>query len=408
SLCSKFGFLRHLTRRDIFKGTGLAALAGVSGCSTQQSQVSSKITIPTYESIGVKPIINCMGTHTNRGGSLMLSEVMMAMEEANKHYVRMDDLMEYTAKRLAELTGAEYGCVTSGAAGAMFAATCACVAGADPEKMALLPDTRGMKDEVLVPKDQRHVYDRSIWMVGVKMIEAEPAEEMEAKVSDRTAMIDVWGEVLHQSTIKLADMVRIGKKYGIPVMVDAAAERPDVPNVYLEAGVDLVCYSGGKCMRGPQSAGLLLGRKDLCQAAFLNISPHHALGRPMKVGKEEIMGMLAATEMWVNGRDHKAEWKEWDRKLKHISDAVASIPTVQTTVVQPDRPSNDAPRLSITWDQSNVKIAPREVNEQLYNGDPGIEMPYDGKGMTIMSYMLESGDEVPVARRLKEVLSSAV
>ena len=408
SLYSKFSFLKHLTRRDIFKGTGLAALLGATGCNAKQSPVSSKITIPTYESIGVKPIINCMGTHTNRGGSLMLPEVMMAMQEANKHYVRMDDLMEYTGKRLAELTGAEFGCVTSGAAGAMFAATCACVAGADPEKMALLPDTSGMKDEVLVPKDQRHVYDRSIWMVGVKMIEAETAEEMETKVSERTSMIDVWSEVLHRSTIKLADMVRIGKKHGIPVMVDAAAERPDVPNVYLEACVDLVCYSGGKCMRGPQSAGLLLGRKDLCQAAFLNISPHHALGRPMKVGKEEIMGMLAATEMWVNGRDHNAEWKEWDRKLKHISDAVTPIPTVQTTVVQPDRPSNYAPRLSITWDQNKVKISPREVNERLYNGDPGIEMPYNGKGMSIMSYMLESGDEVPVARRLKEVLSSAV
>jgi len=203
-------------------------------------------------------------------------------------------------------------------------------------------------------------------------------------------------------------MVRIGKKYGIPVMVDAAAERPDVPNVYLEAGADLVCYSGGKCMRGPQSAGLLLGRKDLVQAAFLNISPHHTLGRPMKVGKEEIMGMLAATEMWVNGRDHKAEWKEWERKLKHISDAVTSIPTVTTEVVQPDRPSNYAPRLSITWDQNKVKITPGEVNEKLYDGNPGIEMPYGSRGMTIMSYMLEPGDEVPVAKRLKEVLSGAV
>jgi len=404
----KFGFLKRLTRRQLFKGTGLAALAGVTGCGVKPSPFKSKISIPTYESIGVKPIINCVGTHTNRGGSLMLPEVMTAMEEANKHYVRMDELMEHAGKWLAELTGAEWGCVTSGAAGAMFAATCACVAGADPEKMALLPDTRGMKNEVLVPKDQRHIYDRSIWMVGVKMVEVETAEEMETQVSDRTAMIDVWSEVLHLSKIKLKDMVRIGKKYGIPVMVDAAAERPDVPNVYLEAGAELVCYSGGKCMRGPQSAGLLLGRKDLVQAAFLNISPHHTLGRPMKVGKEEIMGMLAATEMWVNGRDHKAEWKEWERKLKHISNAVTSIPTVKTEVVQPDRPSNDAPRLSITWDQNKVKITPREVNEQLYNGNPGIEMPYGNRGMTIMSYMLEPGDELPVARRLKEVLESNV
>ena len=402
------GLFNRLTRRDLFKGSGLAALAGFTGCSNAKDTAAPKITIPTYESIGAKSIINCMGTHTNRGGSLMLPEVMKAMEEANKHYVRMDDLMERVGKRLAELTGAEWGCVTSGAAGAMFAATCACIAGADPEKMAMLPETDGMKNEVLVPKDQRHIYDRSIWMVGAKMIEVETAEEMEANVTERTCMIDCWSEVLHQSNISLEDMVRIGKKHGIPVMVDAAAERPDVPDRYIRTGADLVCYSGGKCVRGPQSAGLLLGRKDLVQAAFLNCAPHHALGRPMKVGKEEIMGMLAAMEMWVHGRDHKAEWKEWERKLQHISDAVTSIPSVKTEVIQPDRPSNNAPRLSVTWDQEEVKISPQEVNEQLYEGDPGIEMPFNSRGMSIMSYMLEEGDEIPVAKRFREVLLQGV
>ncbi|MFC1607645.1 aminotransferase class V-fold PLP-dependent enzyme [Candidatus Latescibacterota bacterium] len=402
------GLLSSLTRRDLFKGTSVAALTGLAGCREPGSATAFKISIPTYESIGAKPVINCMGTHTNRGGSLMLPEVMAAMEEANKHYIRMDDLMEMVGKRLGELSGAEWGCVTSGCAGAMFAATCACVTGGDPEKMALIPDTTGMKNEVLVAKDQRHVYDRSIWMVGVKMIEAETAEEMEAKVNDRTVMIDVWGEVLGKSKIKLNEMVDIGKKYGIPVMVDAAAERPDVPDRYIEAGVDLVCYSGGKCMRGPQSAGLLLGRKDLVQAAFLNIAPHHALGRPMKVGKEEIMGMLAAMEMWVNGRDHKAEWTEWMRKLQYISDAVTPLQTVTAEIIMPDRPSNHAPRLAITWDQATIKISPRQVNEELYNGTPGIEMPNNSRGMSIMSYMLEEGDEIPVAKRLYEVLSAAV
>ena len=401
------GLLGRLSRRDLFRSAGLTALAGAAGCSGKKG-FTPKITIPTYASIGTKPIINCLGTHTNRGGSLMLPEVMMAMEEANRHYVRMDDLMEKVGKRLGELTGAEWGCVTSGAAGAMFAATCACVAGADPEKMALLPDTTGMKNEVLVAKDQRHVYDRSIWMVGMKMIEVATAEEMDARVSERTAMLDVWGEVLGDSAIKLNDIVSIGKKHGIPVMVDAAAERPDVPNCYIQAGVDLVCYSGGKCIRGPQSAGLLLGRKDLVQAAFLNIAPHHALGRPMKVGKEEIMGMLTAVEMWVHGRDHKAEWTEWERKLKYISDAVTTISSVKTEVQQPDRPSNNAPRLAITWDQNTVKISPQKVYEDLYDGEPGIEMPYSGRGMSIMSYMLEEGDEIPVAMRLKEILSKAV
>jgi len=396
-----------MNRRTFFKGAGAAALAGTTGCGTAPKH-TPQISIPTYESIGARPIINCMGTLTNRGGSLMLPEVMMAMEEANKHYVRMDDLMAAVGKRLGELTGAEWGCVTSGCAGAMFASTCACITGGDTEKMLRLPDTTGMKNEVIVPKDQRHIYDRSIWMTGAKMIEVETAEDMEKAVSDRTCMLDVWSEVLGSSKIKLDDIVRIGKKHGIPVMVDAAAERPDAPNVYIKAGADLVCYSGGKCLRGPQSAGILLGRKDLVQAAFLNIAPHHAIGRPMKVGKEEIMGALAAVEMWINGRDHDAEWKEFERKLAHISSSISTIPSVATEVIPPSRPSNNAPRLSITWDRETVKISPTEVGDQLYNGDPAIEISASGRGLSIMSYMLEEGDEIPVGRRLNEVLSAAV
>ena len=406
---AKSDVFSHLTRRDIFKATGLGALASLLGCAAGgRLTLRKRIKIPTYESLGVKTPINCTGTITSLGGSLELPEVKMAMEEASKHYVRIDELMECVGRRLAELTGAEWGCVTSGAAGAMVAATAACIAGTDPKKMALLPITTGMKNEVLVHVSHRHGYDRAIWMVGAKMIEVKSANEMEASINDRTAMIDVLGEILDRSEISLEDMVRIGKKHNIPVMVDAAAERPDVPNVYIEAGVDLVAYSGGKCLRGPQCTGLLLGRKDLVKAAFLNISPHHSIGRPMKVGKEEIMGVLAAMEMWVNGRDHKAEWKEWERKLKYISDKVTSIQTVKTEVILPQLRSNIAPRLSITWDRKTVRITSREVREKLFNGEPCIEMPASGNGMSIMSYMLEPGDEVSVGRRLREILSESV
>ncbi|MFC1552013.1 aminotransferase class V-fold PLP-dependent enzyme [Candidatus Latescibacterota bacterium] len=382
----------------------------MSGCGVFEntSVKDFRIPIPTYDSIGLKTIINCKGTHTDRGGSLMLPEVMKAIEEGNKHYVRMDDLMDSVGNRLAELTGAEFGCVTSGAAGAMFGGTCACVAGGDPEKMALLPDTRGMKNEILVAKDQRHVYDRSIWMVGVKMIECEDAADMGKNVNDKTAMIAVLGEVLDTSSIKLEEIVRLGKKSGVPVLVDGAAERPDVPDRYIQAGADLVCYSGGKCLRGPQSGGLLLGRKDLVKAAYLNMAPHHSLGRPMKVGKEEIMGTLAAMEMWVNGRDHDEEWEEFLRKLNYIGDTVKTIDTVSAEIRLPTRRSNYAPTLLITWDQKIVKIAPGKVSDLLYEGSPGIEIPTNSRGMTIMSYMLEEDDEIPVARRLHEVLSSAV
>ena len=231
---------------------------------------------------------------------------------------------------------------------------------------------------------------------------------MDAAVTDRTAMIAVLGEILDKSEISLEDMVRIGKKHGIPVMVDAAAERPDVPDIYIKAGVDLVTYSGGKCLRAPQCTGILLGRKDLVQAAFLNISPHHSLGRPMKVGKEEIMGALAAMEVWVHGRDHQAEWKEWERKLKYISDAITSIPAVTTRITLPERRSNMAPSLSISWDQGRVRITPQVVHEQLLAGEPSIHIPANGNDLSIMSYMMEPGDEIPVARRLQEILSRAV
>ena len=398
-------FTSRISRRGFVRGGGIAALAGLFGARRVTAKPKGPLT--TYESIGVRPVINCWGTMTILSGSLMLPEVRAAMEEAGRHYVHMDELMEGAGKRLAELTGAEWGIVTSGAAGAITAATAACMAGADPEKMAMLPDTTGMPNEVLVHETHRMVYDRSVWMTGARMVEVKSRDAMEAAVSDKTAMIFVLGEVLDNGAISLEEIVAIGKKHGVPVLVDAAAERPDVPNIYLKGGADLVTYSGGKCLRGPQSAGLLLGRKDLCRAAFLNISPHHGFGRPMKVGKEEIIGLLTALDLWINHRDHKAEFREWERKLNHIRDRVTRIPTVTAAINQPTRRSNVAPTMEISWDQSRVKISPEEAYRQLRDGEPRIYMSLTGKGLYIMSYMMEKGDEVAVARMIREILSAA-
>jgi D-glucosaminate-6-phosphate ammonia-lyase len=403
----------RLSRRNLFKGAGVAALTGLAGCGASSTMDSSKpalrLPITTYESIGLRPVINCVGTVTSLGGSLMSPEVKMAMEEASKHYIPMVELVEAAGRRIAELTGAEWGCVTSGAAGSLIAAAAACTAGADPKKMAQLPDTTGMKNELIVIKPQIGAFQGYIKAVQLKMSEYDTIKELDAAVNANTAIIGIWSELLCEGDVKLEDIISVGKKHGVPVLVDAAAERPDVPNVYLEAGADLVVYSGGKCMRGPQCAGLLFGRKDLVQAASRNIAPFGGIGRPSKVGKEEIMGVLTALDLWNNALDHEAEWRDWETKLKHISDAVSSIQSVKTEVVQPHRPSNHALRLKVTWDQNTVKINPKEVEEQLGKGEPRIMMrPSGDDGMLIMSFMIEDGDEIHIGRRLAEVLSGAV
>ncbi|MDE2810159.1 MAG: aminotransferase class V-fold PLP-dependent enzyme, partial [Gemmatimonadota bacterium] len=267
--------------------------------------MSGQLAYPTYESLGVRPLINCQGTYTIISGSLILPEVRQAMVEASKQYVHLDELMEAVGARIGELMQCEWGLITNGCAAALCQVTAACVAGTDHEKMARLPDTTGMKNQVIVQPSHRHVYDHAVRMVGVEMVEVETLAELNAALSDRTAMLLVFGDAAERGPISVADMAAAGLRHGVPTFVDAAAERPDAPNWYLEQGADAVAYSGGKCLRGPQASGLVLGRKELLQAAFLNGAPHHALGRPMKAGKEEIMGLLAAVEQWVV-RDHAA------------------------------------------------------------------------------------------------------
>jgi uncharacterized pyridoxal phosphate-dependent enzyme len=360
---------------------------------------------PTYESIGVRPLINCRGTFTIISGSVILPEVREAIVLASQRYVNIDELMEAVGARIAELMDCEWGLITDGCAAALCQVTAACVAGSDPEKMIRLPDTAGMKNEVIVQTCHRNVYDHAIRMVGVKMIEVDTKAELEAALNDRTAMFFVFGDAEERGQITTKEMADIGHEHGIPTFVDAAAERPDVPNWYLEQGADAVAYSGGKCLRGPQASGLVLGRKDLLQAAFLNGAPHHALARPMKAGKEEIMGLLAAVEQWIK-RDHKAEWKDWERRLGVITDAVKDFDSVTTTIRQRGR-SNVAPVLQINWDVERVGSSGTEVASQLSAGEPRIELNGNANGISIMPYMMEEGEDKIVAARLGEVLNSS-
>ena len=419
-----FESLDRLSRRSLFKGTGFAALTGLAGCNKPPAQapVAPKYRIPitTYTSIGVNHVINCMGTMTHLGGSLMPPEVVAAMVAASKNFIPIRELQAAAGKRLSELQGVESGCVTSGAAAAMFAGTCACVTGGDSEKLALIPDTKDMKNECIVSKAHRTPFDRAIRMVGVKMVEVDSKEEMEKAFNDKTAMIFVWGEISlpnHPAggNIQLTDICELGNKHGVPILVDAAAERPDAPNRYTEAGCDLVCYSGGKCLAGPNDTGLLLGRKDLVEAAVRSIAPYGGMGRAMKVGKECIMGVLTAVDLWVNVRDHEAEWKEWEKRLEYMSEKIEQVPTVKTEVIPPGRLCNYTPSMFVTWDQNTIKLTPRELMQKLAEGEPrvlvdlrkGDEFRSRGEWVSICPFMMQPGQEIIAAEKFIKVLTGA-
>src|SRR5438105_12311917 len=392
-----------MNRRDIFRGIGSGAVAGILNRFPLRGAPSSGANI--YERIGVHPVVNCKGTFTIISGSQSLPEVKSAMNEASRHYVHLDELMDGVGRRLAELTKAEWGIITAGCAAALTHAAAACIARSNPEKMQRIPMLEGMKNEVVMPRQSRNVYDHAIRMTGVKMVTPESRDEFVAALRPSTAMVALLGEDVPRHPMKLEEMSEAAHKHGIPVIVDAAAERLTIPNFYLTKGADMVAYSGGKCLRGPQCAGLLLGRKDLLQAAWINSAPHHAFGRSLKVGKEEIMGMLAAVEAWVK-RDHDAEWKQWEGWLATIRESVSSAPTVRTQVLQPEGPSNYAPQLQVSWDTEKLGITGTELAELLLSGNPRIVMPAEKTSFTVMPYMMMPGDDKLVEPRVRELLTN--
>ncbi len=369
--------------------------------STSTESLSST---PTFESLGIRPIINAQGTYTILSGSRALRQVAEAMVGATNHYVQMDELMERVGARLAELTGAEWGYVSSGCAAALAEITAACITGGDPEKMSRLPDTTGMRDEVIIQQGHRNTYDRAMRLAGARMVEIVTREDLLTAIGERTAMLAVIGDQAHLGEIPVEEMIRVGHAHDIPVLVDAAAERPDVPNRYLAMGADAVAYSGGKCLRGPQASGLVLGRKRLLTAAFLNSAPHHGVGRPMKVGKEEVMGLLAAVEAWVLGRDHAAEWRMWEECLACVRQAAEAIPSVRTEIQQPGV-ANVTPTLVIRWEPNVAGCTPEWLHAQLWNSEPRIAVHLWPDGIMVNPYMMEHGDAEVLAQRLRELFS---
>ena len=403
------------SRRDWFRrGAALSAstaLFGPQRVASAAPAAAGKLQLgpDLYRSIGVRPLINCRGTLTVISGSLELPEVRTAVDFGGQRHVVLDELMEAIARRLAELTGAEWALVSSGCAAGMAHTTAACVTGGNPDLHVRIPDLSGFaKDEVVIPKASRNVYDQAIRSVGVRIIEVGDAAEYEAALGPKVAMVYIMaGPRMENGPLTYDTVYGIAKKKNIPVFVDAAAEMLTVPNVHLQRGATFVGYSGGKCLRGPQCSGLILGRKDLLQAAWVMSAPHHGHGRAMKIGKEEMVGLLAAVEMWVQ-RDHDKEDEMWARWMQTIADRVTRIDGVSATVRQPRGLNNHSPGLSINWDPAKLGITGEEVSRILWTTEPRIALGGGGGGggISITAYMMLPDDVKIVADRVYDVLSA--
>lgn len=357
-----------------------------------------------YERLGVRTLINARGTYTYLSGSLMPPEVVEAMAEASRRFVDIRELEAAAGARLAQLTGAGAALVTAGAAAALAQGTAACVVGKDPELIKRLPDASGLKDEVIIQKAHRNPYDQAIKQVGVKMVEVETLEETKRAIGPKTAMIAYIVALEPQGKVSLEEALKIGKASRVPVLVDAAAELPPAENLtkFVKMGTDLVTFSGGKGLRGPQASRLLLGKRDLIDAAALNGCPNHSIGRPMKVGKEEIVGLLRAVELYLE-RDHEAEWRRWESQIEYVEKTLKGIPGVETERV-PKHIINHVPRLYLKVDPNVAGMAQDDVIEKMRRGDPRIEVLTTSLGLTICANTLQPGEEEHIARRLREIL----
>jgi len=383
------------------------AAAGAAASPAQAAPATTS-GAEVYTRIGVQPFINCTATYTINGGSLTLPEVVATIEQASHYHVNLDELMQKVGDKLAALLQVEWGIVTAGAAAALTHATAGCIAGCDPEKIQRLPDLTGLKNEVIMPRESRVVYDQAVRTVGVKIIEVNSIEELQGAISRHTAMIEILGNHFGGAKLDLKDVAPIARKAGIPILVDAAADYLIVPNPYLALGADLVAYSGGKILRGPQTAGLLIGRRDLVRAAWANSAPHHAFGRALKVSKEEVVGMLRAVEYWRTERDIQADFREWESWYAYISEQITKIPGVYAAVRGPAR-GGPFPVLNVSWDPEKLGITAGEVGRQLLEGEPRIMSHAEGQGhsFAIRPVALKPGEFKIVAQRLHDVLSAA-
>jgi len=369
-----------------------------------------------YEELGVKQFINAYGTVTRIGGSTMLPEVLEAMKDASDAYVDLDDLLKKAGQKIADMIGVEAAYITSGAAAGIVISTAACIAGKDPAKIRRLPDTEGMKNEVIVLKSHYCFYEQQIRQAGGKIVEIGQAKysflwELEEAINDRTAAIFYFVESeTTRGSLPLKDVIEIAHYKKVPVLVDAAAELPPVSNLhkFTDMGADLVQFSGGKDIRGPQNSGLIVGRKDLIEACALNSCPNSSIGRPMKVSKETIIGLVKALELYLN-QDFEAEMEKWSKQVDYWVESLSEIPHISVKrgfPIPPGIQPTCIPRAYVTWDEE-LGLTKDQVVDMLKKGDPGIIVSsFPKEGIALNPQMLREGEEKIVAQRLKEIFEN--
>lgn len=402
------------SRRDLLKL--LAGLPLFGAAARMERPLPSSLDKPRYRNffkeLGLRTFINATGTHTYLTGSLMRSEVIDAINYSADHYVDLNELQDRVGERLAELCRSEAAMVTAGAASALTLGTAAVITGRDREKIRRLPDLPGPQLEVIIQRRHRFSYDHAVRNTGIRFVEVETSGELEAAVNERTVMMLFMNAANYWGQIRDEEFVALGKKHGIPTFNDCAADVPPVENLwkYNEMGFDLVTFSGGKGLRGPQSSGLLMGRRELIEAARLNAPPNaDTIGRGMKVNKEEILGLLVAVEEYL-ALDHRSERAELDRRSELIRSAIDPIPGIETDIVVQEI-GNHFPQVRIWWDEAALGLSYRDLIRKLREGHPSIETAtkgWLGEGVFVCMSMARKGEERVVARRLKEILQEAV
>jgi L-seryl-tRNA(Ser) seleniumtransferase len=395
-----------MQRRDMLRAA--VAAAGASSLGPAAAAGESVGTGSVYARLGVKPVINAMGTVTILGGSLMPPEVVRAMDEASRHFVHLPDLQKKAGARIAGLVGVPAAMVTAGAASAITVATAVAMTRGDAQRIAQLPDPTGMPFEVIQQKAHRSGYEAQIRVAGAKVVAVETREELDRAITERTAMMFFLNWREPEGKIKRDEWVRVARERGVVSFNDAAADVPPREHLsqYVREGFDLVAFSGGKGLRGPQCSGLLLGRADLIEGARTLVSPHGGIGRGMKVGKEEIVGLVAAVERYVR-LDLEAERRGLEAKVDEMKQALGALAGLTLETFVPGI-ANHVPHLRLTWDEAARGVTAKQVHEQLQAGDPPIHVLLSGPGtLTVSVWMMQGDEHRLVARRLRDLLERA-